>query len=356
MNYTIVYDGLNDKHKDNCMCIQIGNMDFINELLEKYELIEYLKIVDIYINFIDDMDLSEELLKKLNYPNIMITKSENRGMDMGQFIIQIEMIKLKNIKYDYIVKIHSKTHELWKKAMMESIFGENNTVSILLKILILLKQNPTIGLYGHRFATFNGYNMNKMNILVDYFNLDKLICSELGVNRESDDDLMYEYPITSNNFIFVPGSIFIVKVDAIKQMFDNSLINIYNMLEINRVDDCYLQKLTHGFERIFGLLYKYNGYFNFDSRRLDYIPKQTPYNGGSLIWRQKILYMLNKMPNKTLINSLIQRTKEKWCDFITRDKEIYDNLKSDLPQIVCLKDYNKLLTKRNVIYAEKYEL
>ena len=63
----------------------------------------------IYFNVIDS--ITKEQLQQLQkkYPNAYFVLSENYGFDIGSFFHILQLIKEEDEKYDYVLKIHTKT-------------------------------------------------------------------------------------------------------------------------------------------------------------------------------------------------------------------------------------------------------
>jgi hypothetical protein len=75
-------------------------------------------------------DAGETIIKGV-YPNCHILFIENKGVDVYSFFKQIEYVREKKIKLDYILKIHTKTSiqdnlHNWRKQLIEPIVNPTN--------------------------------------------------------------------------------------------------------------------------------------------------------------------------------------------------------------------------------------
>ena len=108
--YKIHYENIT-KINNIGVCIQIGNYKIFKKMelyLENFKNIN----INVYFSLINDIanDKNIEYLKN-KYPQSVILSGENKGMDIGLFLITLHYIKLKKYNYDYLFKIHTKTND-----------------------------------------------------------------------------------------------------------------------------------------------------------------------------------------------------------------------------------------------------
>lgn len=218
---------------------------------EIYAYLEKLLIqvkFDLYVNLAvtNKSDLQQppiqRFLAKLNLQklssNLYLTVSNNRGMDIGGFMMSyVKMLEL-NLKYESIIKIHSKTNNNWRFAMLYSLLGSDKIIRNNLALI----RRPDIGMIGNQ--TLNLKHMTNRNLYsyieeyMSLFNIDKMEGK------------------------FIPGTIFWIKGSILQKYFTKS-----------RLQKCYQQYLPdycglknnkregrpHAFERFFGLLVENSG-------------------------------------------------------------------------------------------------
>jgi hypothetical protein len=167
-------------------------------------------------------------LKQLNIINIRYV--ENRGGDIGPFLLQIQ--DLDEDKYPYFIKIHSKKSIIakfdWKYILFNSLIGSKE---ILEKNTSLLHNNKNIG------------------AITD----PTLIMTNIGKNKLYIDILAKLLNISTTKKRFMAGSMFMSRTELFKKYFTKNFIDaIYPLLETGKVSDSYNATYCHSLERIFG--------------------------------------------------------------------------------------------------------
>lgn len=240
-------DNQNNKYniKDLGVFVHIFNINVWDDIY-KY-LLTLSKsgyIFDLYVNIsssnIDDFekDVYKNLKNKIRniniYQNLYITTSDNRGMDIGGFFISyIKMLEMK-LGYKNIIKIHTKTNNNWRFAMLYAILGNKSIIDNNFKKM----KDENIGMIGNQVINLsNIINKNSYNYINTYLN-------RFNVN-------FY------NKGGFIPGTIFMIKGSVLRQYFNiQNLKNSYNEFEkdycgskINNIEG-----KPHAFERFFGFM------------------------------------------------------------------------------------------------------
>ena len=243
-----------NKNKNNNIII---NKDIIGVFVHLFkievweDIYRYLKNLydynykyDLYINIATNtieelqqekyINLRKELEMLNIYNKLFITYSDNRGMDIGGFMKSyIKMIDLK-MDYKYIIKIHSKTNDNWRFALLYSLFGNKKITD---NNFYLLK-NDNIGMIGNQIIPLNGsINKNSYRYIDVYMKTFKIPISVEGH--------------------FIPGTIFIIKNDILKKYFNKTILE--KCYKEFSQDYCGSKKnimegLPHAFERFFGVL------------------------------------------------------------------------------------------------------
>ena len=179
---------------------------------------------------------------------------KNKGMDFGPFIYSWD--KIKDIEYDYVLKLHSKKSEssiknmgkdfgtMWRKDLVDSII---KTKEHFYSIIELLKKSPEIYMVGSEkwFISENKETMDNEFRLRCLHSIQKLLKM---VNSHEHGS-------------FFGGSIFLVTTDYLKKLFgDCNLVSLYE--EFEDYYSSYGETLAHGFERVIGYgVTKNNGKF-----------------------------------------------------------------------------------------------
>ena len=200
-----------------------------------------------YRNFINK-------LSKINIcQNFYLTFSDNRGLDIGGFIISYtKMIDL-GLNYNSIIKIHTKSNDNWRFAMLYALLG---TESIINNNLDLIKKEK-VGMIGNDLIPLLSIvNKNSFRFISVYMNIFNVQFNNRGH--------------------FVPGTIFWIKGSILKHYFNKKNLNTcYNSFQ---KDYCGSKEnrregRPHAFERFFGMLVESNGKnsVRFDSNPQDYI-------------------------------------------------------------------------------------
>lgn len=145
---------------DNIVTARSLNTDITYFNLTKYDIIQNNKVVlvnfniDIYISFSHNIDIKHRniIINELNkykednyYHNaindIIITTVKNTGLDIKPFLEQINKSYQHHHNYDYILKLHSKSHKQWLTHSLQCLCGTSIQV---LSILNHFKSNDKV--------------------------------------------------------------------------------------------------------------------------------------------------------------------------------------------------------------------
>ena len=146
-------------------------------------------------------DIKDTIIKTYNLANVLIIPNE--GFDVGGFFYAFKNIIDQDKKYDYILKIQTKSDEEWRKGMISSYV--NNYINILNKF----KTDSSIGMVGCNPRIIKSQNeiaesiRNKahMNIILEHLN------------------------IKNNNYTYVSGTMFWVKASIFYDVFNKESID-----------------------------------------------------------------------------------------------------------------------------------
>ena len=99
--------------------------DYINNLISaQYD--EYNLIM--YFNIIETIQKEHFASIKKMYPNVNYVISENYGFDVGSFFHILEIVKQRKERYDYLIKLHTKTDNEKRDNLLMPILGSINII------------------------------------------------------------------------------------------------------------------------------------------------------------------------------------------------------------------------------------
>jgi len=131
--------------------------------------------------------------KKKNI-NCIITKFKNKGMDIGGFFKQIEYIINNNLKFDYILKIHTKSNDQWRSHLVDPICSSKNIVDKCINLF----QDPNVGLIccNRWYRKMDHFNTPIIINELKKFNIKNEFIDEIDWQKKIDNiyDLDYFDP------------------------------------------------------------------------------------------------------------------------------------------------------------------
>ena len=222
------------------------NIKIINEINIAYKYIALLHIYNIeqieeyyqYLNIIEKKfniiiifccgNINEKIKNKYT-----IIKVVNKGMDIGSKFVVINYLKQKNIEYEYILCLHSKSdkiqRELYFKSLLNNIDYFFDTIN--------KKENNIHGFFTNNVMEGDYYKL--------YFNNDINVKAhplkkyDYNIWSERNHIYMNEYikcfKLDNSNSIFCSGNCFILKKDIMEDIYNN--IILYNLLNTNNSID-----------------------------------------------------------------------------------------------------------------------
>jgi hypothetical protein len=169
--------------------------------------------VDIYFNVIDTFTKDDISSLKKAYPNETIIISDNYGFDIGSFFHTLDIIKQKKITYDFVLKIHTKTHNTTRVNLLEPILG---SITAIRNVFAQFDSKPKVGIIAAR-------NGRCIDAHVDFTR-----------NQTYLQQLVHWYFKETTNICkqpYVSGTIFWMRFHLVEELFMKySLPNIYNSL------------------------------------------------------------------------------------------------------------------------------
>lgn len=283
--------------------LHLGNNDLWDKIEVYFSRIKTTKY-DLYVNIMNmDLDLKKKIEEK--YQNVKIFNFENRGCDTGAFLLFLNYILKKNIKYEWIMNIHSKTDDKWRNKMLESVIPYNFDNFYQNKILNQTEKkffSSYIFMYDYfnihhdidfskmlklkhiydwkeaekKYPELKEMNPIEKNIYNNNNNLDKNVLPHIDMElfEYLFGDYKKNHNIISgrdkfsilNNIVklqknfklhYSPGFFFIGKADIFEKYFKNiDIEKFHKELEKGKIDDNLIQSRTHSLERVICFLFQ----------------------------------------------------------------------------------------------------
>ena len=177
--------------------------------------------INIYFILIDELAV-EENINYINekYNDFVIIKAENKGMDIGLFLVNLYYIKLQKYHHDYLFKIHTKTNDNFRNETLHSLMGSSEIVFNNIKKLSLNKNGMISGNLIYK------YNEYKDAFACNMYYLEILI-------KELYENIDY------NKMEFSAGTMFIVKTSIFDIITPDIIESLYNRLNNYNTLDYY---------------------------------------------------------------------------------------------------------------------
>lgn len=155
-----IWDNIDDYKKNKNLDV---NIDFDDKIFNQIlNLTPHHKELVTRQNYQVLYDIFQRLRSCFNIDKdrVQVIFSENRGVDIGGFLLLNEQILSEKLDVDYIVVLHSKTHDVWRQ---------------ILTSILKLKVNKLLNYYDYidacNFVTENPCKFPHFSDILDYFNL-----------------------------------------------------------------------------------------------------------------------------------------------------------------------------------------
>ena len=109
------------------ICVHLFNLKLYNEFIEYIKNVTSVFKDNIILinlpNIYQPIKLKSLISKiKKDVKGCIVLVNENKGVDIYSFLMMLQYLKINNIKPDYILKLHTKTHtEKWRKALIRPL-------------------------------------------------------------------------------------------------------------------------------------------------------------------------------------------------------------------------------------------
>jgi hypothetical protein len=247
---------------DICICLHIGNIYLAYDMYKYISKFKYE--FDLYITICKEWEesyLFEQFMEKITMicKNIHILNVENYGADIYPFLYTLKYFATNNIKYKYLLKLHTKTDNTWRHEMIEPLV---NT-----QIDELMKKIELNGIYGYTYFEYDYLNHNYLLMLLTklgfyIFDNQPIYFNQLDKSKNIVEQKMIQTRIHDNSnyklkkiFDFVPGTIFWTKYDLI--MYEPAIYDLCEDAKVIFKKDYLFEQIPHAIERLFGI-YRYN--------------------------------------------------------------------------------------------------
>jgi lipopolysaccharide biosynthesis protein len=230
-----------------------GNIDHAAILIHVYyiDILEYLLetiytdptwIIPLYVTTRHEIEEDvTNLLRTKNIQSVKVVCIENKGRDIGAFLAVLPQLHHDGIRY--ILKLHTKKSlhlKIKKTDWLQNIINKLILQNGINSNFQILHENTEIGLIapaGHILPMAFYYGLNTKKVLN--------LTSSFAISEQ-----------LFNNAVFIAGSMCYIKLDAIRQLVNNSNNPIQFENEEGQTDGT----TAHAIERIICLLCQQNGY------------------------------------------------------------------------------------------------
>lgn len=223
--------------------LHFGNDKLLNEMKKYLLKIKHNKFnmkVDIYVSIV------KELVKDVNHIKTELKRIDedctffifpNKGADIGPFLLTIKYLMEKELKYDFIIKLHTKSNNKWRKELIDPLIKR-------LKLMKILFEQKRAGLVCSNKWLFDIDHLNKdiikkyckkWDIKVDWYDelYDNDEYEKIKKEKKIIDDLDVEFFIKNNPSIY--NTVRLTSFNGKKkERFINKLVNYHKDLPKNK--------------------------------------------------------------------------------------------------------------------------
>lgn len=218
---------------------------YLKETLFKISHTNFQLYVNLPVGFIHNQELIRKI--RAEYASAIIIESPNIGKDIGGKFALLNHFFLLKSNMKYIVFLHDKkspqsaSGEQWRKILYKIVDPKN-----INRITLLMKENKT-GIVGAK-----EFLMNERDPETNLFKSN---------NNDHLKLLLAKYQLAPAKFHFIGGTMFWVKVEAIKPFFTKyTPLECRSDLEEGNVSDNSTGSNTHAWERLLCWISSSNNY------------------------------------------------------------------------------------------------
>ena len=230
------------------LIIHVGNYSVFQEIVKSYPNFFNNKDIDFY--FSCNSNIIKESLHK-DFPQAKLFLCENRGMDIGPFLVILDYLIKNNKRYNYYIKIHTKTDVEWRNQMIRPIYNQLN--------YFLTTQTNDIAMFGSSKWIMNGNFMLNYPYVVDILSRNfpelKKKFTSYCKSKTNNGPMISDGTCDKNRPYFIAGTVFVFN-DAyfglLKQIKDLNYER--QIMETGYVVNTTTPRKTHAWEYLFGYL------------------------------------------------------------------------------------------------------
>jgi hypothetical protein len=219
--------------KELCLFLQLHNDKITPEILNNVdEVYHHYPNFDVYITVIKESSLGfvEEAIKSKKWVDsvkrIDMFK-QNRGMDIGAFLWQLDQVRKTPHEYAALLKFHTKSMHSWRREMIQPFINKNIGTHIH-----HLKENPEVGLMGVTTRMYLNLEYGEARYLRE---MERAVFGRNSAPGERG---------------FIGGSVFLVNYKSLCEMMAEEALRKY-------IEECYNKApigwcadgIPHAFER-----------------------------------------------------------------------------------------------------------
>lgn len=219
------------------LIFNIGTLSTVYKMENYLKNISQLKNCGFFITFNDNLfDNLDEINNYITYvdnifkDNLTILKVKNKGFDIGSFYLTQDYLIKEDIKYNFFMKLHTKTNDDWRRELCDTLFGDLKTLENILENM------DEVCLYGAK----------KWELMLDIGNI--LTINEILKNNS---DIYNALPQP----YFIGGTIFIARKEVVDKLLELVPLKNYILFE-SKYDKNFgtnNNSLVHSIERLFGI-------------------------------------------------------------------------------------------------------
>jgi len=196
--------------------LQIGNWDVFKKMESYIDNFKNISI-NIYFFMIKEFDTVDNInYLKYKYKNCVIASCENKGMDIGPFLLNLHYIKTQKYNHDFIFKIHTKSSDNFRNESLNILM---NSYDIILSNIQKLSDKNNGIFAGNIIYKYNNFKEAFQSNLYHIKNIIKSLYNE---------DILYD------KLEFVAGTMFIAKLEIFRILSPLKIFEIYE--ELNTID------------------------------------------------------------------------------------------------------------------------
>jgi lipopolysaccharide biosynthesis protein len=206
--------------------------DYLQNIVDPFDL--YVTVTESVLSLKEFQQFTKMVTDQ--FPNASVVMMQNKGLDIGPFLLTLHSILKRDVEYTHVMKLHTKksTHTMgeggdgWRQELVSALLRDT---SKYINNMDLFKDRG-IGMIGSR----------------------KWVTSHLESNTETVDHYKRKLKIIKGKH-FIGGTMFCVRFEILKKYLSPEVtMSIYKELEEGYFKDWDGPTNTHALERIFGYM------------------------------------------------------------------------------------------------------